>query len=359
MLLKCHDGFGIVAAVASALAREEANLRAVDVHIEPRGPVGDVGDGRRASEALWTPGSRVTRREWRDECGKDTFMCRFGFDWHRRVQEGAGASVSASASASAGMDTERLEEVLEGLVDRWDGAAFLTYGGGGSKVAFEGGRKRVVLRSAGRPRVGILAGRLDHCLVDLLTRWRTGELGADVAFVASNHDRCPETSDVRRRLEHWNVPYHFVKHHGTERAVWEAALLEKCEAHGADFLALARYMQVLSSEFLERYPGDVINIHHGLLPGFKGANPYRQAYDAGVKLIGATAHFVTEELDAGPIIEQRTATVNHRTTMAGMRQLAEDLEAAALRQAVRLYAHDRVARVRNRTVVFADDAHPE
>ena len=347
LLVKCHDTFGVVAAVATAVARQEANMRAVDVHIEPGGAVLAVDGARRSVESGWVPGARVTRREWRDECGKATFVCRFAFDWRTSTADAATATAMAT-----------LEDEVEGLVTRWDGAAVLTYLHSGGKVAFEGGRPRAVVRAGGRPRVGILAGRLDHCLVDLLTRWRTGELGADVAFVASNHERDPGTSDVRRRLAQWGVPYHFVAHGEgpAQRARWEGELLAIAQSEGADFLALARYMQVLSSDFLGRYPGDIINIHHGLLPGFKGANPYRQAFDAGVKLIGASAHFVTEELDEGPIIEQRTATVSHRTTMAGMRHIAEDLEAAALRQAVRLYAHDRIARVRNRTIIFAEDA---
>ncbi|XP_020263540.1 formyltetrahydrofolate deformylase 2, mitochondrial isoform X2 [Asparagus officinalis] len=148
-------------------------------------------------------------------------------------------------------------------------------------------------------KIAVLASKQDHCLVDLLHRWQEGRLPVDINCVISNHDRIPNTH-VMRFLERHGIPYHYLP--TTARNKREEEILDLVE--DTDFLVLARYMQVLSKGFLESYGKDIINIHHGLLPSFKGGNPSRQAYDAGVKLIGATTHFVTEELDAGPIIEQ-------------------------------------------------------
>ncbi|KAL7188616.1 hypothetical protein ACSBR1_038473 [Camellia fascicularis] len=148
-------------------------------------------------------------------------------------------------------------------------------------------------------KIAVLASKQDHCLVDLLHGWQDGRLPVDITCIISNHDRGPNTH-VIRFLERHGIPYHYLhKSNGSKR---EAEILDLVQ--DTDFLVLARYMQVLSGNFLSSYGKDIINIHHGLLPSFKGGNPSKQAFDAGVKLIGATSHFVTEELDAGPIIEQ-------------------------------------------------------
>ncbi|XVF52597.1 hypothetical protein PTKIN_Ptkin05aG0031300 [Pterospermum kingtungense] len=148
-------------------------------------------------------------------------------------------------------------------------------------------------------KIAVLASKQDHCLVDLLHSWQEGRLPFEITCVISNHDRGPNTH-VMRFLERNNIPYHYL--HTTEENKREEEILEL--VLNTDFLVLARYMQILSGPFLRTYGKDVINIHHGLLPSFKGGNPSKQAFDAGVKLIGATSHFVTEELDSGPIIEQ-------------------------------------------------------
>lgn len=197
-------------------------------------------------------------------------------------------------------------------------------------------------------KLAVLASWQDHCLIDLLHRWQEGELPVDICCVISNHNRGPNTH-VLRFLERHGIPYHYLPtSRGNKR---EAEILELVS--GTDFLVLARYMQVLSSTFLHNYRKDIINIHHGLLPSFKGANPYRQAYEAGVKLIGATSHFVTEELDDGPIIEQMVDRVSHRDSLNAFATRSENLEKQCLGKAIKYYCEQRILRYAvNKTIVF-------
>ncbi|KNA22187.1 hypothetical protein SOVF_036400 [Spinacia oleracea] len=197
-------------------------------------------------------------------------------------------------------------------------------------------------------KIAVFASKQDHCLVDLLHAWQDGKLPVDITRVISNHDRHPD-SHVMRFLERQQVPYHFLKEiAGNER---EEEILDLVQ--DTDFLVLARYMQILSADFLKRYGKDVINIHHGLLPSFKGGNPSRQAFDCGVKLIGATTHFVTEELDAGPIIEQMVERVSHRDNLRSFVQKSENLEKQCLSKAIKHYCELRVLPyLDNKTVVF-------
>eukprot|EP00850_Spirogloea_muscicola_P019791 SM000199S05418 [mRNA] locus=s199:165505:167985:+ [translate_table: standard] len=199
-------------------------------------------------------------------------------------------------------------------------------------------------------RMAILASWQDHCLVDLLYRWQEGALPVDIACVVSNHDRGPSTHVVRFLQRH-GIPYHFVPTTKTDKREEDILrLVSDC----SDFLVLARYMQVLSSSFLRAYGKDIINIHHGLLPSFKGANPYRQAYRAGVKLIGATSHFVTEELDNGPIIEQLVDRVSHRDNLLAFATKSQVLEKQCLANAVKYCCEHRILRFSdNKTIVFA------
>ncbi|KAB2070788.1 hypothetical protein ES319_A08G178800v1 [Gossypium barbadense] len=197
-------------------------------------------------------------------------------------------------------------------------------------------------------KIGILASKQDHCLVDLLHRWQEGRLPVEITCVISNHERGPNTH-VIRFLERNNIPYHFLN--TTKENKREGEILEL--VLDTDFLVLARYMQILSGNFLRTYGKDVINIHHGLLPSFKGGNPSKQAFDAGVKLIGATSHFVTEELDSGPIIEQMVERVSHRDNLESFVQKSENLERQCLAKAMRSYCELRVLPYEeNRTVVF-------
>ena len=206
-----------------------------------------------------------------------------------------------------------------------------------------------------RRRIALLVSRHDHCLVDLLWRWRRGELDGDVVAVISNHE------DLRRETEAAGVTYHHVPvpagarvgegegEGGKARA--EAAMLELLTG-AADLLVLARYMQILSGEFLERVKMPAINIHHSFLPAFAGANPYRRARERGVKLIGATAHYVTAALDDGPIIDQDVVRVDHRQSAEDLERVGRDIERLVLARAVALHLDDRVIVDGRRTVVF-------
>ena len=196
-----------------------------------------------------------------------------------------------------------------------------------------------------RRRIAILVSRHDHCLVDLLWRYRRGELDADVVAVISNHE------DLRAQTEAYGVVYHHVpvSRDGKPRA--EAAMLELLSGQ-TDLLVLARYMQILSGEFLERLAAPAINIHHSFLPAFAGADPYRRAHERGVKLIGATAHYVTPELDEGPIIDQDVVRVDHRQTTGDLQRVGRDIERLVLARAVALHLDDRVIVDGRRTVVF-------
>lgn len=196
-----------------------------------------------------------------------------------------------------------------------------------------------------RRRIAILVSRHDHCLVDLLWRWRRGELDGDVAMVISNHD------DLRRETEAAGVPYHHLPVRADRKPEAEAAMLDRLEGR-TDLLVLARYMQVLSSDFLDRVGAPAINIHHSFLPAFAGANPYRRACERGVKLIGATAHYVTEQLDDGPIIDQDVVRVDHRQSVEELERVGRDVERLVLARAVALHLDDRVIVDGRRTVVF-------
>jgi formyltetrahydrofolate deformylase len=199
--------------------------------------------------------------------------------------------------------------------------------------------------AAAPKRVAVLVSREDHCLQELLWRRRRAELDAELVLVASNHD------DLRSDVEAQGVPYHHVPVTPETKAQSEAALLELLAGH-CDLVVLARYMQILSGDFLDRVGVPVINIHHSFLPAFAGAAPYAQARERGVKLIGATAHYVTEELDAGPIIEQDVIRVSHRDDVPALTRLGSDIERLVLARAVQWHCEDRVLRHGDTTVVF-------
>ncbi len=197
-----------------------------------------------------------------------------------------------------------------------------------------------------RYRVAIFVSKYDHCLIDLLYRQRIRELRADIVGVFSNHP------DLEELVKPYGIPYfHFPITAETKREQ-EKRELELLDSLGADLVVLARYMQVLTPEFVERYPNRIINIHHSFLPSFIGKQPYRQAYERGVKLIGATSHYVTEDLDQGPIIEQDVARVTHRETVEDMAAKGRDLERQVLGRAVRLHLLNRILPYGRKTVVF-------
>jgi formyltetrahydrofolate deformylase len=193
-------------------------------------------------------------------------------------------------------------------------------------------------------RVAIMVSREDHCLSDLLWRWRSGDLGGELVAVISNHP------DHAAQVESIGIPFHHVPVERETKAEAERRILELLE--GVDLLVLARYMQILSEDFLRDLVSPAINIHHSFLPAFVGADPYHRAYERGVKLIGATAHYVTAELDAGPIIAQDVTRVDHRDEVVDMIRLGRDVERLVLARAVMAHLDDRVLLDGDRTIVF-------
>ncbi|MGA9724440.1 MAG: formyltetrahydrofolate deformylase [Candidatus Binatus sp.] len=199
---------------------------------------------------------------------------------------------------------------------------------------------------AKRDRIVIMVSRLPHCMMDLLSRHHVGELDGDVVGVVSNH---PDLESLVRPFE---VSFKVIPVEKDSKSEAEAALMKHLVELGADTVVLARYMQVLSGEFLRAWNKPIVNIHHSFLPAFAGQRPHKQAHDRGVKLIGATAHYVTEELDAGPIIAQATAPMTHRDTVADLARKGKDLEVMVLAKAVRAHLKKQVLLHHNRTIVF-------
>jgi len=201
-------------------------------------------------------------------------------------------------------------------------------------------------QSSQRQRMIILVSKYDHCLVDLLYRHQSGELACDIPLIISNH---PDNQAI---ADFYRIPYEIVRVTKDNKAEAEARIQSLIDQHRPDFIVLARYMQILSNEFVDRYPQRIINIHHSFLPAFVGARPYHQAFERGVKLIGATSHYVTEVLDDGPIIEQDVVRVSHRDTVDDLIRKGRDLEKVVLSRAVRWHVENRVLVYGNKTVVF-------
>ena len=193
----------------------------------------------------------------------------------------------------------------------------------------------------------IMVSKLDHCLDDLLYRHRRGELPIEIVLVVSNH------ADLRNVVEAAGLPFHHIPVTQDTKAAAEQELASLVHESRTDFIVLARYMQILSDDFSAKFAGRIINIHHSFLPSFKGAKPYHQARQRGVKLIGATAHYVTADLDEGPIIEQDVVRVNHRSSAENLVVIGRDVERKVLSEAVRLHAEDRVFLSGNHTVILS------
>ena len=223
-------------------------------------------------------------------------------------------------------------------------------------AAFEAAFARVVAEPFGmewrvryaepRQRLALMVSRHDHALLEVLWLWRRGELDCEIPLVVSNHD------DLRAEVERFGVGYHHVPVTAATKPEAEEQTLRLFAEAGVDLVVLARYMQILSPAFVARYPARILNIHHSFLPAFVGADPYRQAFRRGVKVIGATAHYVTDELDEGPIIEQGVARVSHRESVAALKRLGQTLERDVLARAVRWHLEGRVLVHGNKTVVF-------
>jgi len=288
-LIECADRRGIIAAVSGALAEAGANITQADEHT-------DV-DGRFFMRLAFT--------------------CTGGHNALAAIEKVLHAAISATAG-SAAPDQEHSLRVYD---------------------------------AERRPAMGILVSKTDHCLVELLYRHRAGELAVDIPFVAGNHEILAPIAAS------YGVPFYHVPAEKGAKHEAEARLLELARGKSArdacDFLVLARYMQILSADFIERFGGDIINIHHSFLPSFMGADPYRQAWERGVKIIGATAHYVTDKLDEGPIIEQIVERVTHRDDVDSLRRKGKNLERQALYTAILAHTERRVLRCRNKTIVFA------
>lgn len=226
-----------------------------------------------------------------------------------------------------GLPREAIPPAVAALAQRLDGEAQLHF-------------------SDTHPRVAILASKQSHCLLDLLWRARSGELPMQVPLVIANHP------DLESVCADFHIPFVCVPVQRDRKAEAELAMLQLLREHDVELAVLAKYMQVLSADFLEQFP-TVINIHHSFLPAFKGAQPYHRAWERGVKLIGATAHYVTEDLDAGPIIEQTIAHVSHRDEVEDLIRKGRDTERLALARALRLHLRRQVMVYRGRTAVFA------
>jgi formyltetrahydrofolate deformylase len=213
-------------------------------------------------------------------------------------------------------------------------------------VAKKFGMQWGVALTSYRPRVAIFVSKYDHCLVDLLYRQRTGELACEIPLIVSNHD------DARRHAEFYGIPYHLIPVTKARKGDAEAAQQQLLGEHKIDLIVLARYMQILSPEFIANFPQRIINIHHSFLPAFVGAKPHHQAYSRGVKILGATAHYVTEVLDDGPIIEQGVVRISHKDDLDDLVEKGRDLEKLVLSRAVRWHIENRILLYANKTVIF-------
>ncbi len=198
-----------------------------------------------------------------------------------------------------------------------------------------------------RPRMAIFVSKMSHCLYDLLARYTAGELNVEIPLIVSNH---PDMEQAARRFE---IPYHYIPITKDNKEEQEARTLELLRENGVDFVVLARYMQIISPNFITHYPNNIINIHHSFLPAFVGAKPYHAAHARGVKLIGATSHYVTSDLDAGPIIEQNITRISHRDTVQSLVAKGRDLEKIVLSQAVEKHINRMILSYENKTIIFA------
>ena len=197
------------------------------------------------------------------------------------------------------------------------------------------------------PKMALFVSKYDHCLYDILARHQSGELTVEITFILSNHN------DLKSIADRFDIPFYHIPVTKVSKKEAEQKQLELLQEHQVDFIVLARYMQIISKDLIQHYPNKIINIHHSFLPAFPGAKPYHSAYERGVKIIGATSHYVTEELDAGPIIEQNTTHVSHLNSIDDFIAKGRDLERIVLSKALQLHVARKVMVYQNKTVVFS------
>lgn len=201
---------------------------------------------------------------------------------------------------------------------------------------------------ASQKKVAILVSHTSHCLYDLLERQREGDLNCTIEMVVSNHDK------LRHVAEMFDIPYYHLPIDKKDKSSQEHKLMSLLDENGIDLIVMARYMQILSSGFIDKYPEKIINIHHSFLPAFQGANPYQRAYERGVKLIGATAHYATRDLDEGPIIEQGVERVTHESTTKTLKRIGADIERLVLAKAVKWHLQNQIIVSDNKAIVFPE-----
>jgi formyltetrahydrofolate deformylase len=264
----------------------------------------------RVSELIFRHGGNIIHAQQHKEELDNQFFMRVHFDTHEMT-----------------VSPEEFEKLLEAFAEEFSMHFSLHFDPPHKKLA-------------------ILVSKYDHCLYDLLLRHQYGEIQADIAFIASNHP------DLERVAGQFSIPFHHIPVDKEKREVVEEALLGHCKGASVNFIVLARYMQILTPLLVNAYRNAIINVHHGFLPAFQGARPYHQAYERGVKLIGATSHFVTEELDEGPIIAQETVHVNHGHSVNNLVSMGRDIEKRVLADAVKAHAENRIMVYKNRTIVF-------
>ncbi|MCH7401656.1 formyltetrahydrofolate deformylase [Belliella kenyensis] len=197
-----------------------------------------------------------------------------------------------------------------------------------------------------KPKMALFVSKLSHCLFDILSRYHAGQFDVEIPLVISNHN------DLQAIVQAFDIPFVHLPVDKSNKKDVEEKQLQLLKRHEVDFVVLARYMQILSEDFIKAYPNKIINIHHSFLPAFVGAKPYHAAYARGVKIIGATAHYVTEELDAGPIIEQDVARVRHHNTISDLVQMGQDIEKVVLSKAIKYHLEHKVLAFGNKTVIF-------
>jgi formyltetrahydrofolate deformylase len=280
----------------------------------------------RVSSLLYERGANILHADQHQDHELELFFMRveWSFDGETENVDGQQA---APANAAEGFDLDGFREAFAPLAE-------------------ELGMRWKLVPSARKPKVALFCSQYLHCMADLLHRWRAGELRCEIPLIVSNH------RDVEKLAEFYGIPFEFVPVTAATRVDAEARQLELLKINGIELLVLARYMQILTPGFVNHYPAAIINVHHSFLPAFTGAKPYHAAHTRGVKLIGATSHYVTEVLDDGPIIEQDVARISHRDQVEDLVARGRDLERIVLARAVRWHLDRRILCYGNKTVVF-------